>query len=69
MSGGRGAGARGCAGPCLCCVSVTPLSLRYITCAEYTQFYGGKKAGKGGTGPSLRSPGQRVLSADPRAAA
>ncbi|XP_005055302.1 PREDICTED: peptidyl-prolyl cis-trans isomerase-like 2, partial [Ficedula albicollis] len=41
--GGAGRGP-GCAGPCLCCASVTPLSRRYITCAEYTQFYGGKKA-------------------------
>lgn len=47
MSGGE-RGGPGCAGPGLCCVSVTALSRRYITCAEYTQFYGGKKAGEGG---------------------
>lgn len=49
VSGGRGAGGQSRAGPCLCCASVwPPLSRRYITCAEYTQFYGGKKAGKRG---------------------
>lgn len=54
---GRARGAGLCGAVSVLC-SVTPLSRRYITCAEYTQFYGGKKAGKGeGDGPLPQSPG------------
>lgn len=66
MSEGLTQGGPGCAGPCLGRASVTPLSLsrRYITCAEYTQFYGGKKAGKAGRA-SLGSPGRRGRALSP----
>lgn len=37
--------------------SVTASPGRYITCAEYTQFYGGKKAGKGDVGRPPASSG------------
>lgn len=57
-SGPRG-GARGVGRPWVCCglpVSDPRCLGRYITCAEYTQFYGGKKAGKGVKGAVVPPP-------------